>query len=121
MKLLVPVKRVVDYNVKVRVKADGTGVETTNVKMSMNPFTPALRQAAAIIALDTVLADAGYDAEHNHRLCRDELGIKQHHRPEPPQHRAALAEDALQASSPVTLSSRPLSPAVAHRERVQST
>jgi electron transfer flavoprotein beta subunit len=38
MKLLVPVKRVVDYNVKVRVRADGTGVETTGVKMSMNPF-----------------------------------------------------------------------------------
>ena len=38
MKLLVPVKRVVDYNVKVRVKADGTGVELANVKMSMNPF-----------------------------------------------------------------------------------
>ena len=38
MKLLVPVKRVVDYNVKVRVKADGSGVDTANVKMSMNPF-----------------------------------------------------------------------------------
>ncbi len=38
MKLLVAVKRVVDYNVKVRVKADGSGVETANVKMSMNPF-----------------------------------------------------------------------------------
>ena len=38
MKVLVGVKRVVDYNVKVRVKADGTGVETANVKMSMNPF-----------------------------------------------------------------------------------
>ena len=38
MKILVAVKRVVDYNVKVRVKADGTGVETANVKMSMNPF-----------------------------------------------------------------------------------
>jgi electron transfer flavoprotein beta subunit len=38
MKVLVPVKRVIDYNVKVRVKADGTGVETANVKMSMNPF-----------------------------------------------------------------------------------
>ncbi len=38
MKLLVPVKRVVDYNVKVRVKADGSGVETAGVKMSMNPF-----------------------------------------------------------------------------------
>jgi electron transfer flavoprotein beta subunit len=38
MKVLVPVKRVVDYNVKVRVKADGSGVETAGVKMSMNPF-----------------------------------------------------------------------------------
>jgi electron transfer flavoprotein beta subunit len=38
MKILVPVKRVVDYNVKVRVKSDGSGVETTGVKMSMNPF-----------------------------------------------------------------------------------
>jgi electron transfer flavoprotein beta subunit len=38
MKILVGVKRVIDYNVKVRVKADGTGVETANVKMSMNPF-----------------------------------------------------------------------------------
>jgi electron transfer flavoprotein beta subunit len=38
MKILVPVKRVVDYNVKVRVKPDGTGVDITNVKMSMNPF-----------------------------------------------------------------------------------
>src|ERR1700758_3778347 len=38
MKVLVPVKRVVDYNVKVRVKSDGTGVELANVKMSMNPF-----------------------------------------------------------------------------------
>ena len=38
MKVLVPVKRVVDYNVKVRVKSDGTGVDIANVKMSMNPF-----------------------------------------------------------------------------------
>jgi electron transfer flavoprotein beta subunit len=38
MKIIVPVKRVVDYNVKVRVKSDGTGVETAGVKMSMNPF-----------------------------------------------------------------------------------
>ena len=38
MKILVPVKRVVDYNVKIRVKSDGTGVELANVKMSMNPF-----------------------------------------------------------------------------------
>jgi len=38
MKLLVAVKRVIDYNVKIRVRSDGTGVETANVKMSMNPF-----------------------------------------------------------------------------------
>ncbi|KDB83565.1 electron transfer flavoprotein domain protein, partial [Bordetella bronchiseptica CARE970018BB] len=38
MKILVPVKRVVDYNVKVRVKSDQTGVDIANVKMSMNPF-----------------------------------------------------------------------------------
>jgi electron transfer flavoprotein beta subunit len=38
MKILVTAKRVVDYNVKVRVKPDGSGVDTANVKMSMNPF-----------------------------------------------------------------------------------
>ncbi|MEG2878071.1 MAG: hypothetical protein RR928_08555, partial [Comamonas sp.] len=38
MKIIVPVKRVVDYNVKVRVKSDGTGVDIASVKMSMNPF-----------------------------------------------------------------------------------
>lgn len=38
MKILVPIKRVVDYNVKVRVKADGSGVDLANVKMSVNPF-----------------------------------------------------------------------------------
>ncbi len=39
-------------------------------------FTPAMRQAGALIAVDTVLGDAGYDAEHNHRLCREELGVR---------------------------------------------
>src|SRR5690349_20475046 len=38
MKILTPIKRVVDFNVKVRVKADGSGIDTANVKMSMNPF-----------------------------------------------------------------------------------
>src|SRR6476659_1507144 len=38
MKIIVPIKRVVDYNVKVRVRPDGSGVDTANVKMSMNPF-----------------------------------------------------------------------------------
>ena len=39
-------------------------------------FAPAVRQAAGLLALDTALADAGYDAEHNHRLCREELGMR---------------------------------------------
>ena len=46
MKVLVAVKRVVDFNVKVRVKADNTGVETANVKMSMNPFDEIAIEAA---------------------------------------------------------------------------
>lgn len=40
-------------------------------------FAPAVRQAAELVAVDTILADAGYDAEHNHRLCREELGVRQ--------------------------------------------
>ncbi len=49
MKILVPVKRVIDYNVKVRVKADGSGVDLANVKMSMNPFDEiAVEQAIRI-------------------------------------------------------------------------
>ena len=40
-------------------------------------FTPALRQAAKLLAIDTVLGDAGYDAEHNHRLCREDLDVRQ--------------------------------------------
>jgi electron transfer flavoprotein beta subunit len=64
MKILVPVKRVVDYNVKVRVKADGTGVETANVKMSMNPFDEiAVEEAVRLkekgIANEIVAVSAG--------------------------------------------------------------
>ena len=40
-------------------------------------FTPALRPAAKLLAIDTVLGDAGYDAEHNHRLCREDLDVRQ--------------------------------------------
>ena len=40
-------------------------------------FAPAVRQAAELVAFDTALADAGYDAEHDHRLCREELGMRQ--------------------------------------------
>jgi len=67
MKVLVPVKRVVDYNVKVRVKADGTGVETANVKMSMNPFDEiAVEEAVRLkekgVATEIVAVSAGPSA-----------------------------------------------------------
>ena len=67
MKVLVPVKRVVDYNVKVRVKADGTGVETANVKMSMNPFDEialeeAVRMKEAGKATEIVAVSCGVQA-----------------------------------------------------------
>jgi electron transfer flavoprotein beta subunit len=64
LKVLVPVKRVVDYNVKVRVKSDGTGVDIANVKMSMNPFDEiaveeAVRLKEAGIATEVVAISAG--------------------------------------------------------------
>jgi len=67
MKILVAVKRVVDFNVKVRVKADGSGVETANVKMSMNPFDEiaieeALRLKEAGTASEIVAVSCGAQA-----------------------------------------------------------
>src|SRR4051812_33664705 len=64
MKVLVPVKRVVDYNVKIRVKADGSGVDLANVKMSMNPFDEigveeALRLREAGKATEVVVVSIG--------------------------------------------------------------
>ena len=64
MKVLVPVKRVIDYNVKVRVKADGSGVETANVRMSMNPFDEiaveaAVRLKEAGVVTEIVAVSAG--------------------------------------------------------------
>ncbi|MDR5752493.1 MULTISPECIES: electron transfer flavoprotein subunit beta/FixA family protein [unclassified Caballeronia] len=64
MKILVPVKRVVDYNVKVRVKSDGSGVDIANVKMSMNPFDEiaveeAVRLREAGIATEVVAVSCG--------------------------------------------------------------
>ncbi|MGQ0545479.1 MAG: electron transfer flavoprotein subunit beta/FixA family protein [Betaproteobacteria bacterium] len=64
MKILVAVKRVVDFNVKVRVKADGSGVETANVKMSMNPFDEialeeAVRLKEAGVAAEIVAVSCG--------------------------------------------------------------
>jgi electron transfer flavoprotein beta subunit len=67
MKVLVSVKRVVDYNVKVRVRPDGTGVETANVKMSMNPFDEiaveeAVRLREAGAATEVVVVSCGPQA-----------------------------------------------------------
>ena len=64
MKVLVAVKRVVDFNVKVRVKPDGSGVETANVKMSMNPFDEiaveeAMRLKEAGVATEIVAVSIG--------------------------------------------------------------
>ena len=64
MKVLVPVKRVIDYNVKIRVKADQTGVETANVKMSMNPFDEisveeAIRMKEAGTASEVIVVSIG--------------------------------------------------------------
>jgi electron transfer flavoprotein beta subunit len=67
MKILVPVKRVVDYNVKVRVKADGSGIDLANVKMSMNPFDEiaieeAVRLKEAGIATEVIAVSCGVAA-----------------------------------------------------------
>src|SRR5437763_10309660 len=64
MKVIVPVKRVIDFNVKVRVKADGSGVDLANVKMSMNPFDEigveeALRLREAGKASEVVVVSIG--------------------------------------------------------------
>ena len=64
MKVLVPVKRVIDYNVKIRVKPDGSGVETQNVKMSMNPFDEisieeAVRMKEAGVADEVIAVSIG--------------------------------------------------------------
>ncbi|MBC8750110.1 electron transfer flavoprotein subunit beta/FixA family protein, partial [Paraburkholderia podalyriae] len=64
MRVLVAVKRVVDYNVKVRVKSDGTGLDIANVKMSMNPFDEiaveeAVRLKEAGVATEVIAVSAG--------------------------------------------------------------
>jgi len=72
MKALVPVKRVIDYNVKIRVAADGSGVETANVKMSMNPFDEiaveeAVRLREAGVVTEVIAVSCGIAA------CQDTL------------------------------------------------
>ncbi len=66
MKILVPIKRVVDYNVRIRVKKDGSGVETANVKMSMNPFCEiAVEEAVRIV-----------EAGHAHEIVVVTIGAR---------------------------------------------
>lgn len=72
MKVLVPVKRVIDYNVKVRVNSEGTGVETKNVKMSINPFCEiaveeAVRLKEAGTATEVVVVTVGEE------VCQEQL------------------------------------------------
>lgn len=72
MKVLVPVKRVIDYNVKVRVKADGSGVELAGVKMALNPFDEiaveeAVRLKEAAIASEVVVVSCGAT------VCQEQL------------------------------------------------
>src|SRR5206468_5132273 len=67
MKILTPIKRVIDYNVKVRVRPDGSGVDTANVKMSMNPFDEiaveeAVRMKEKGIATEVVAVSCGLAA-----------------------------------------------------------
>ncbi len=78
MKVLVPVKRVVDFNVKVHVKADGTGVETSGLKMSMNPFDEiAIEEAVRLreggVAADVVAVSCG--AESCQEVLRTALAM----------------------------------------------
>jgi electron transfer flavoprotein beta subunit len=78
MKVLVPVKRVIDYNVKVRVKADGTGVDLANVKMSMNPFDEiaveeAIRLREKGIATEVIAVSIG--VKQNQETLRTALAM----------------------------------------------
>ncbi len=78
MKILVPVKRVVDYNVRIRVRADGSGVETSGVKMSMNPFDEiAVEEAVRLkekgIATEVVVVSIGVDAAQD--VLRSALAV----------------------------------------------
>ncbi|MCA3450500.1 MAG: electron transfer flavoprotein subunit beta/FixA family protein [Rhodobacter sp.] len=72
MKVLVPVKRVIDYNVKVRVKADGSGVDLANVKMSMNPFDE-IAVEEAIRLKEKGLADEVIVVSIGVRQCQETL------------------------------------------------
>ena len=72
MKILVPIKRVVDYNVRIRVKKDGSGVETANVKMSMNPFCE-ISVEQAVRTVEAGKADEILVVTIGGRQCQDVL------------------------------------------------
>src|ERR1700722_6151551 len=80
MKILVTVKRVIDYNIKIRIKADGSGVETANVKMSMNPFDEiAVEEAVRLkekgIATETIAVTFGPAASQDTLRTAMAMGI----------------------------------------------
>lgn len=113
MKILVPVKRVVDYNVKVRVKADGSGVELAGVKMALNPFDEiaveeAVRLKEAGIATEVVAVSCGTTASQEQLRTALALGAD----------RAILVEaDAAQAEGLQSLAVAKLLKAVCDREQ----
>ena len=84
MKILVPVKRVVDYNVKIRVKPDQTGVDLANVKMSMNPFCEiaveeAVRLQEAGTATEIVIVSGRSDTSARNHPYRSRHGRRSWH------------------------------------------
>ncbi|MFB0949669.1 MAG: hypothetical protein QMB10_00325 [Halioglobus sp.] len=81
MKVLVAVKRVVDYNVKVRAKADGTDVDLNNVKMSINPFCEiaveeAVRLKEAGIATEVIAVSVGSKSCQEQHGCREQCASR---------------------------------------------
>lgn len=115
MKILVPVKSVLDYNIKVRTKADGTGVDLSNVKMAMNPFDEiaveeAVRLKEAGIATEVVAVSCGTTASQEQLRTALALGAD----------RAILVEmDAAQAENLQSLTVAKLLKAVCEREQPQ--
>ena len=78
MKIIAPIKRLIDHNVKVRVKADGSGVDLANVKMSMNPFDEiaveeAIRLKEAGKADEVVVVSIGVNAKRFVRECHESM------------------------------------------------
>ena len=95
MKVLVAVKRVVDYNVKIRVKTDGSGVETANVKMSMNPFDEIANEEAIRLKeagkADEVVAVSLGEAKCQETLAHRARDGRRPRDPRPDRCRAAAA------------------------------